>query len=147
MASNEKSADIVHSNDGPFDDRDLTEAQRQAGETEFWFKIFPNAGFEPAAIGREIPWEQRKRDLLFTNADVDDLFNDLDLLKEVFEIEAMDEDLDQGLRGALSCIGDLHQYGRVTAPGLAIGAIKTLMRNCSLFDRYFVKDPPTGEDE
>jgi hypothetical protein len=137
---------FVHPSDGSSDDRDVIETQKEA-ETAIWFKVFPNAGFEPAAIGRAIPWEQRKRDLLFTSADVDDLFNDPDLLKEVFEIETVDGDLDQGLRAALACIVDLHQYGRVTAPGLAIGAIKTLMRNITLFQRYFAKAPPTDEHE
>jgi hypothetical protein len=148
MANNEKPVlNHAHPSDGSFDDRELTEAQRQAGDTALWFKFFPKAGFEPAAIGRAISWEQRKRELLFTAADVDDIFNDPDLLKEVFEVETVDEHLDHCLRGVLGCIGDLHQYGRVTGPGLAIGAIKTLMRNCSLFERYFAKAPPAGEDE
>jgi hypothetical protein len=148
MASNEKPIlDHAQPSDGYFDDRDLTEAQRQAADTALWFTFLPKANFEPAAIGRATSWEQRKRELLFTMADVDNIFNDPDLLKEVFELETLDGDLDRGLCGALSCISDLHQYGRVTGPGLAIGAIKTLMRNCALFERYFAKAPTTDEHE
>jgi len=66
-------------------------------------------------------------------------------LKEVFDLEDVDHDLDHGLRAALSCIVDLQQYGRVTGAGLAIGAIKTLMRNCALFQRYFAKAPTTTD--
>lgn len=76
MTSNEeKSAvDFVHPSDGSFDDRHLAEALREADDTRLWFKVFPDAGFEPAAIGRAIPWEQRKQELLFTTADVDNRF-------------------------------------------------------------------------
>jgi hypothetical protein len=148
MVSNEKPVlDFVPQSDGSFGNPDLADALREANDTALWFKFMPQASFEPAAIGRATSWEQRKQELLFTMADVDNIFNDPDLLKEVFELETLDGDLDHGLCGTLSCIADLHQYGRVTGPGLAIGAIKTLMRNCSLFDRYFVKEPPTGEDE
>jgi hypothetical protein len=148
MASNEKPLfDHAHPSDGSFDDRDVTEAQRQEAETALWLKAFPRADFEPAAIGRAIPWEQRKHDLLFTNADIDDLFNNPEMWGEVFGLEVVDDDLADGLQAALSCIGDLHQPGRVTAPGLAIGAIKTLMRNSALFERYFAKAPTTDAHE
>jgi hypothetical protein len=148
MATNDKSViDFVPQSDGSFGNHNLAEALREANDTALWFKVFPDAGFEPTAIGRAIPWEQRKQELLITTADVDNLFNDPDLLKEVFEVEAVDQDLDQGLRAALGCISDLQQHGRVTGPGLAIGALKTLMRNCALFERYFAKAPTTDEHE
>src|ERR1700722_6640420 len=148
MASNDKSVvDHAHPSDGSFDDRDLTDAQRQEADTRLWFSIFPRSDFAPANVGSENSWEQRKRNLLFTNADIDDLFNNPEMWEEVFGFQDVDDDLAGGLRAALACIGDLHQPGRVTGPGLAIGAIKTLMRNCSLFDRYFAKAPPAGEDE
>jgi hypothetical protein len=115
-----------------------TEAH-DALHTRLFFKRHPNADFEPAAVGRGITGEQRKRDLLWNDEDIISAHNDPQFLMKMFDLRFLDRELRRVIDPALESIADLHQYGRVTMPGLGVGVLKTALKNNAAFDRYFQK--------
>jgi hypothetical protein len=108
-----------------------------AAQTRHFFEHHPNADFEPAAVGRNLSIEERKRNLLWTREDVCTAFDSVDFLAEMLDLQQIDDDLRAAADAALVCINDLTQYGRTTTPGLGIGVLKAVLRSIPAFRRYF----------
>jgi hypothetical protein len=110
-----------------------------AAQTSLFFERYPDADFQPAAVGRGITLEQRKRHLLWNDADLMRAFNEPDFAMEMLGLEDYDDDLQRIVDVALNCIMDLHQFGRVTMLGLGVGVLQTVLKNSPAFRKYFLK--------
>jgi hypothetical protein len=111
----------------------------EAAQTRIFFERFPDADFEPAAVGKDITLEQRKRHLLWNDEDLIAAFNDPNFAMEMLDLQDYDDDLQLVVDVALTCIMDLHQFGRVTMHGLGVGVLKTVLKNSPAYAKYFRK--------
>ncbi|NLS69350.1 hypothetical protein E3H11_10545 [Bradyrhizobium brasilense] len=109
--------------------------EMMAKQIRWWSKRRPNSSFCPITIGQDVPMDQRQRHLLWNHDDVDAAFGS-DFALEMFGLKDADHELDNAIQAALECISELHQWGRVTAHGMAVGAVRAFIENYPLFKRY-----------